>query len=54
MTFAFLLAFALCAAASPDLEERARLAVSKEVLNRYLVEAKEVTILYTIHNLSPK
>ncbi|KAM7532542.1 hypothetical protein Aperf_G00000132051 [Anoplocephala perfoliata] len=41
-------------AANVDLSERARLVVTKEVLNRYIVEAKEVTLLYTIHNLSPK
>ncbi|VDK39291.1 unnamed protein product [Taenia asiatica] len=44
----------LCAADHRDLGDRARLVVTKEVLNRYLVEAKEVTLLYTIHNLSPK
>lgn len=44
----------LCAAENSDLGDRARLVVTKEVLNRYLVEAKEVTLLYTIHNLSPK
>uniref|UniRef100_A0A915EV19 Translocon-associated protein subunit beta n=1 Tax=Echinococcus canadensis TaxID=519352 RepID=A0A915EV19_9CEST len=52
--FVLALLFVLCASDRPDLSDRARLVVTKEVLNRYLVEAKEVTLLYTIHNLSPK
>ncbi|VDM22767.1 unnamed protein product [Hydatigera taeniaeformis] len=51
---ALVLRCVLCTSEHPELGDRARLVVTKEVLNRYLVEAKEVTLLYTIHNLSPR
>nr|CDS32569.1 translocon associated protein subunit beta [Hymenolepis microstoma] len=53
LLFVFVFAF-VAIAENVDLNDRARLVVTKEVLNRYIVEAKEVTILYTIYNLSPK
>lgn len=53
--FLFVLLFAFVTIAENiDLNDRSRLVVTKELLNRYIVEAKEVTILYTIYNLSPK
>ncbi|KAL7065156.1 hypothetical protein AAHC03_04394 [Spirometra sp. Aus1] len=45
--------FLLSCFGDTDLSTRARLAVTKEILNTYLVESKEVTVLYTIYNFSP-
>jgi len=45
------LALALAACVSADGDENARLLVSKNVLNQYLVEGQDLTVMYNIFNV---
>jgi len=51
MRFLSLIVVLLALSWSSGEEENARLLVSKNVLNQYLVEGKDVTVLYQIHNV---